>query len=660
MEERIYDITDRYINEFKDKHNKNVEEYFQELTKKSRLDVQDNNKTVKEYNEAENLSEKTHKKITALKVIGIIQGVLLGILAIVFIAYLALKRTSVDGIEEMSAQMGFVAIPIVAISLLVTFSILIAFKVKKLNKVFDENKKIAKERFEKAVSQMQPLNDLFETHTYQKLFTKTWSMITFDPVFDSKKFELMCKKYGLYDNKANKNRSALYVQSGHINGSPFMISRVRGMKMVDHVYTGSLTISWSEYNGKEWVTRSETLYASLTKPVAKYDETNSIVFASEAMPNLSFSRRPNLKNLSAMNEKKYEKYIHKQEKELNKYSERQMKAGRDFTPLSNTEFEIIFGALNRDNEHEFRMFATPQTQVEMKKLIVGTKEGIPYDDFNFEKYKMLTKITTGTLQKTDISSEPSDFSGYDYEEVKRRFIKLNNEYFYGIYFAFAPILAVNAYQDTKPAEYIYKDVYGTKFCNWQHEAIVNAFPRSDLAHSDCKTKCILKTEPFHTNKYGDGIKATAYGFNIIPRVTEISVYGGDGNYHLVPVYWDEYIPVEKTTTIGVMESQLTIPEYRNIMNENEDSKKILKKCTSAMSNSLFALLFRDEVSDSEVGKTLKSTYPVINKVELPKIETLDDLKNGLKKGDKEATEEFEDRLEELVESLDTDETNTVQ
>ena len=79
-----------------------------------------------------------------------------------------------------------------------------------------------------------------------------------------------------------------------------------------------------------------------------------------------------------------------------------------------------------------------------------------------------------------------------------------------------------------------------------------------------------------------------------------------------------------------------------------------------MSNSLFALLFRDGVSDSEMGKTLKSTYPVINKVELPKIETLDDLKNGLKKGDKEATEEFEDRLEELVESLDTDETNTVQ
>lgn len=657
MKERIYDITDSYINEFKDKHNKNVEEYFQDLTKKSGIDVQANNKTVKEFNEAESLSEKTYKKLRTLKVIGIIQGVLLGILALNFIGYLVIKRLSVSEIEEMSEVLGFVAIPIVSIALLITFSVLIAKKVKKLNKIFLESSKIAEEKCREAASQMQPLNDLFETHTYQKLFTKTWSMITFDPVFDSKKFELMCKKYGLYDNKANKDRSALYVQSGHINGSPFMISRVRGMKMVDHVYTGSLTIHWSEYNGKEWVTRSETLHASLIKPVAKYSETNSIVFASEAMPNLSFSRRPNAKNLSLMNEKKYEKYIHKQEKELNKYSERQTKAGRDFTPLSNTEFEIIFGALNRDNEHEFRMFATPQTQVEMKKLIVGTKAGIPYDDFDFEKYKMLTKITTRTLQRTDISSEPSDFSGADYEEVKRRFIKLNNEYFYGIYFAFAPILAVNAYQDTKPAEYIYKDVYGTKFCNWQHEAIANAFANSDLAHEDCKTKCIVKTEAFHTNKYGDGIKATAYGFNVVPRVTEIAVYGGDGRYHNVPVYWDEYIPVEKTSTIGVMESQLTIPEYRNVMKENEENKQILKKSRSAMSNSLFALLFKDEVSDSELGKTLKSTYPVINKVELPKIETLDDLKNGLKKGDKEVTEEFEDRLEELVESLDVDETD---
>ena len=118
MEERIYDITDRYINEFKDKHNKNVEEYFQELTKKSGIDVQANNNTVKEFNEAEHLSEKTYKKLRTLKVIGIIQGVLLGILALIFIAYLVLKRLSVSEIEEMSEVLGFVAIPIVSIALL--------------------------------------------------------------------------------------------------------------------------------------------------------------------------------------------------------------------------------------------------------------------------------------------------------------------------------------------------------------------------------------------------------------------------------------------------------------------------------------------------------------------------------------------------------------
>ena len=172
MEERIYDITDRYINEFKDKHNKNVEEYFQDLTKKSGIDVQTNNKTVKEFNEAKYLSEKTYKKLRTLKVIGIIQGVLLGILALNFIGYLVIKRLSVSEIEEMSEVLGFVAIPIVSIALLITFSVLIAKKVKKLNKIFLESSKIAEEKCREAASQMQPLNDLFETHTYQKLFTK--------------------------------------------------------------------------------------------------------------------------------------------------------------------------------------------------------------------------------------------------------------------------------------------------------------------------------------------------------------------------------------------------------------------------------------------------------------------------------------------------------
>ena len=33
---------------------------------------------------------------------------------------------------------------------------------------------------------------------------------------------------------------------------------------------------------------------------------------------------------------------------------------------------------------------------------------------------------------------------------------------------------------------------------------------------------------------------SAYGYTKVPQVTKISVYGGDGRYHDVPVHWDDY------------------------------------------------------------------------------------------------------------------------
>lgn len=35
----------------------------------------------------------------------------------------------------------------------------------------------------------------------------------------------------------------------------------------------------------------------------------------------------------------------------------------------------------------------------------------------------------------------------------------------------------------------------------------------------------------------------AYGYRAEERVTYVTRFGGDGRYHEVPVYWDEYIPV---------------------------------------------------------------------------------------------------------------------
>ena len=46
---------------------------------------------------------------------------------------------------------------------------------------------------------------------------------------------------------------------------------------------------------------------------------------------------------------------------------------------------------------------------------------------------------------------------------------------------------------------------------------------------------------------------TAHSYDAIPRVTYVSVHGGDGHFHDVPVNWDEYIPLIQSGNFFVTE-----------------------------------------------------------------------------------------------------------
>lgn len=49
------------------------------------------------------------------------------------------------------------------------------------------------------------------------------------------------------------------------------------------------------------------------------------------------------------------------------------------------------------------------------------------------------------------------------------------------------------------------------------------------------------------------ITVYAYGYRRIQRLTYVSVWGGDGRSHQVPVYWDEYISVTGQGSIRIRE-----------------------------------------------------------------------------------------------------------
>lgn len=57
------------------------------------------------------------------------------------------------------------------------------------------------------------------------------------------------------------------------------------------------------------------------------------------------------------------------------------------------------------------------------------------------------------------------------------------------------------------------------------------------------TDCILKTEQLKVTGDSSTIKVYAHGYQSARRLTCVSTWGGDGRFHRVPVYWDEYAPV---------------------------------------------------------------------------------------------------------------------
>ena len=49
------------------------------------------------------------------------------------------------------------------------------------------------------------------------------------------------------------------------------------------------------------------------------------------------------------------------------------------------------------------------------------------------------------------------------------------------------------------------------------------------------------------------VAVTAYGYRGVDRVDYEEVFGGDGNWHEVPVNWVEYLPVQRTSNMCISE-----------------------------------------------------------------------------------------------------------
>ena len=552
-----------YKRELKDKHHETVVNYFNELVKQSGVDKDANIALCDKIYAKQEVQKKYKAKLErnrGLKVLFIVMIALGGFLSLISIFAFVGKMTTA----------GIIML-IIGLLLLVGGILLIVLVAKKQIKKYQElyNKITAEieQMISEANSQMAPLNYLFDDEMSAQLLHKTTPLIEMDRTFDTKKLEFLIENYG-YNYRDKDNCSKVAMQSGSILGNPFAFFKELEMNIVDHTYEGTLVITWtttvSTKNGIRTVTHTQTLRATVTKPRPEYSLDTYLMYANEAAPHLSFSRRPS--NINSMDDKELEKYVRKHEGDLTKLAEKQMKKGGSYTPLGNSEFELFFGGLDRDNEVEYRLLFTPLAQKSMLSLL-KSKEGYG-DDFNFVKRKMINFLSSAHSQGDTLFSNAEIYYDFDFRKIEEKFVNYNDYYFKAVFFDLAPLLSIPLYQQHKAREYIYKGTIPSKFTDLDHEVIANKFDVRQFVDPETATKAILKTDFLKRNGDEDVVKVTAHSFKEIKHVDIIPTLGGDGRMHGVPVTWYEYIPLEKENIINVAELGGTQQEFNKLGNKD--------------------------------------------------------------------------------------------
>ena len=542
-----------YNLKLKDAFHNNAEEYFDFLVKKAGTDIEANREAVKKYdkecNVIKDLDKNTRKK-RGLKNFFIFLIVMAVILAGTFITL---------GIMKIFHIALAIVVPIAMVAAIVFLIIGIRKQnklIKGLNEEIKKHRAIADKHKADAEATMASLNGLFEANMAAKLMSKTTPVIDLDQDFDPEKYSYLKEKYG-YETSSDNNISTLFAQSGHILGNPFVIEKNYHQSMRDHVYTGSITITWTERvsNGKggyTTVVRTQVLTATVTAPEPAYHINTRLIYGNMAAPHLSFSRSPT--GHADDDEKQLEKYVRDFDKKLDKKVEKSLdKNGGSFTRLHNEEFEALFNALNRDNEMEFRLLMTPLAQKNLINLMKN-KEKVGYgDDFSFRKCKTLNYIQSGHMQgSVNLDCPPSRIKHYSYDICHNNFVSYCDAYCREIYFELAPLISIPLYQQHKTLDYIYDGKFGHNVTQAEAESAANMHNWNFFKHPATRSLgVILKTRFVGKNENVDECIVTAHSFSGTDRVSYITKWGGDGKAHQIPVRWIEYNPISKETPFAV-------------------------------------------------------------------------------------------------------------
>lgn len=506
MEAVIYEPLEDFEGGLKERHLESTNKFFESLVQRSGVDVEKNRETVRLYHEYRENLVKLKRKRNWLRFLRVLMCI-----TILLIPLVILKTTP---------------------------------KIRQLKEEIEEADRRADALLEEANAQMLPLNSLFTDRDALGLIEETIPLISFAERFTARQEADMKINYDFSECNETEE-STVDVLAGHYNENPFLFENKLIHTMGTETYHGYKTITWTEtYRDSDGKlrsrTRSETLHATVTKPKPFYNTRVVLNYCAQGGPELSFSR--DASHLDRKSDREIERYVKRGEKKLKKKTDKAISQNGDFMSMSNSDFEVLFDALDRNNEVQFRTLFTPLAQTNMVDLI---RSHAGYgDDFDFIKSKRTNRIISKHSQGRAINLLPRDYVSYSYDVIRENFVGKNTEFFKAVYFDFAPLLAIPAYQE-RPVHSLkpipdYSQLYALKEC----EALANAVDQSYVAHPDSKTQAILKSAFIRSKDQTDETCITAYSYDIEKRVDVVSVYGGDGHYHNVSVEWDEYLPLE--------------------------------------------------------------------------------------------------------------------
>lgn len=555
----------KYYNyELKYKHDDKINAFIDQLTQDSQIDIEGNRQTCCEYYSILERMKSFEKKLGGSQGL---RGFLIFLTVLFFIAGTVLGIVGV----YLRGQMLAIFLPIgIFLILLGVGAIILNVKVisKRISGYSEIINKLRKESAEKkelATSQTQPLCQMFDWGIPAKLVSETTPLIQMDQNLSVERCNHMVKNYGWVESNPD-NVSTVFIQSGTIVGNPFFYERDYIQNMFNKVYTGTLVISWTTTTTDSKghlrvITHTQTLVAEVTRPAPNYYLDTALIYANEAAPKLSFSRRASGAN--SMSEKEIEKATENFGKKLQKKQEKDI--NKSFTPLGNTKFEYLFNALDRDNEVEFRLLFTPLAQ---KNMIAALTSKTPYgDDFRFQKKHMINVIHSTHAQLLDFDGNPYHFNGFDYDVIRNNFIAYNQKYFQGIYYDFVPLLSIPLYQQHRDYDPLTDTKYKGTVPLYEAEVLANFMDPEIFRPEDCDTNQILKATLNSCHGNVNIFDICSHGFKQIPKMEVVPKVGGDGHVHGVPVHYFEYEEVEGTSQIVVINVGGDLNAYRNIQDQ---------------------------------------------------------------------------------------------